>query len=117
MYFDLGGEYDLMDDHSYESKVVDIRVGRITHAKVITPVNLGFTCKGVPIDVASVTGDGATSVVYIMRWIQTPIEITTKNGRNITLTQVSITFVRRTTNLLILGKRTCTLCGYRTITQ
>ena len=43
--------------------------------------------------------------------------MTTKAGRKFILTQANIGFVRRSTPLLILGKKTCTLCGYRTIRQ
>ena len=46
-----------------------------------------------------------------------PVEVTTNAGRRFTLTQTDIGFVRRSTPLLILGKRTCTLCGYKTVRQ
>ena len=117
IYFDLGGTYDLMDDYDYERIEQDIIQGKIPHAELLNPVQLGFTSRGVPVDVACSTDTGTTSIVWIKRWIRVTLQVTTHRGRNITLTQTTIGFVKRTAPLLILGKRTCAVCGYKGIEQ
>ena len=63
------------------------------------------------------TGTGRASIAWVDRWVRMTIEVTNAVGRKITLTQVDIGFVRRSTQLLILGRKTCMICGYKTIYQ
>ena len=115
-YFDLGGEYDLMDDMGYDDLVSGIKDGTISNAKIISPVELGHTSRGVPVDLACST-DGGSSIVWINRWIRITITVSTTSGRKFVLNQATIGFVKRSSPLLILGKSTCSICGYRTIRQ
>ena len=59
MYFDLGGIFDLMDDAEYEQIVQLILAGELPGARIPTPTDLGYTERGVPIDLASASGDGS----------------------------------------------------------
>ena len=115
VYFDLGGEYDLIDDTQFEEIQQAIQQGRMPGASMVTPEQLGFSSKGVPIDVACTTSAEGSSVTWIKRWMKATVRLTTDSGRTFTLHQLCIGFVRRTTPLLILGKNTCGICGYRTI--
>ena len=117
VYFDLGGVYDVMDDHGYASMAEAITTGRIRGASLVTPQELGHTSRGVPVDVACATGSGTTSIAYIRRWARFPVRIETDSGRSFQLMQLTVGFVRRTTRLLILGQRSCTRCGYKTVEQ
>ena len=117
VYFDLGGEYDLLDDLQYDEIIDAIRKGEAKGAEVITPEQLGHSARGVPVDLACSTSTNGSSIAWVKRWIRITVEVTTKAGRKFILTQANIGFVRRSTPLLILGKKTCTLCGYRTIKQ
>jgi len=116
-YFDLGGEYDLMDDIHYDEIKQAIESGEMDNAKIISPQELGYAKRGVPVDLACSTSNQNSSIVWIDRWIRATIKVTTTSGRKFVLTQTNIGFVRRSSPLLILGKKTCTLCGYRTIRQ
>ena len=113
----MGGEYDLVDDSQFDELVRDIRQGKVKHAKIISPTELGYSSKGVPVDLACTPNKRGSSIVWIDRWIRMSVQVTTNSGRNFILSQTNIGFVRRSTPLLILGKSTCTLCGYRTIRQ
>ena len=117
VYFDLGGEYDLLDDLHYDEIIKCIEDGDVRGAEVITPEQLGHSARGVPVDLACSTSTSGSSIAWVKRWIRIIVEVTTKAGRKFILTQANIGFVRRSTPLLILGKKTCTLCGYRTIKQ
>ena len=117
VYFDLGGEYDLIDDKHYEMLREEIQAGNIRGAKLLKPQELGFSHRGVPIDLACATGSGESSVSWIKDWMQITVRITTDSGRRFILSNLCIGVVKRTTPLLILGKRTCALCGYKTVRQ
>ena len=117
VYFDLGGTYDLLDDMHYEELIKSIEDGDVKGAQVITPEDLGHTPRGVPVDLAYSTSPTGSSIAWVKRWFRITVEVTTKAGRKFILTQANIGFVRRSTPLLILGKKTCTLWGYRTIKQ
>ena len=117
VYFDLGGEYDLLDDLHYDEIIKCIEDGDVRGAEVITPEQLGHSARGVSVDLACSTSTSGSSIAWVKRWIRITVEVTTKAGRKFILTQANIGFVRRSTPLLILGKKTCTLCGYRTIKQ
>ena len=111
VYFDLGGEYDLIDDMHYDEIIKCIKDGDMRGAEIITPEELGHSSRGVPVDLACSTSASGSSIAWITRWVRVTVEVTTKAGRKFILTQVDIGFVRRSTPLLILGKNTCTLCG------
>ena len=117
VYFDLGGEYDLIDDMHYDEIIKSIKNGDMRGAEIITPEELGHSSRGVPVDLACSTSASGSSIAWITRWVRVTVEVTTKAGRKFILTQADIGFVRRSTPLLILGKNTCMLCGYRTIKQ
>ena len=117
VYFDLGGEYDLIDDQHYELLKNEIQAGNVVGAKLLTPQELGFSCKGVPVDLACASENGASSVSWIKKWIRITVRVMTDTGRHFTINRLHIGVVKRTTPLLILGKRTCALCGYKTIRQ
>ena len=66
MYFDLGGVYDLIDDECYEELRQGIQTGAIPHARILTLAEMGYTERGVPIDVAA-ANTGAASIVWVKR--------------------------------------------------
>ena len=117
VYFDLGGVYDLMDDTHFDILKNEIQAGNVVGAKILTPREMGFSDKGVPVDLACATDDGSSSVTWIKRWISITVRVMTDTGRMFTLNNLRIGIVKRTTPLLILGKKTCSLCGYKTIRQ
>ena len=117
VYFDLGGTFDLIDDDDYVELARQIREGRIPHAQLISPMDIGYTRRGVPIDVAAGTGRDTASVIYVQRWVRITVDITTNSGRKLKLTQATIGFVSRSSPLLILGKRTCAIWGYKSFEQ
>ena len=117
VYFDLGGTFDLIDDDDYVELARQIREGRIPHAQLISPMDIGYTRRGVPIDVAAGTGRNTASVIYVQRWVRITVDITTNSGRKLKLTQATIGFVSRSSPLLILGKRTCAIWGYKSFEQ
>ena len=45
VYFDLGGEYDLMDDHGYAKLREEILAGNVVGARILTPREIGFSHK------------------------------------------------------------------------
>ena len=66
-------------------------------------------------DVACATGSEKASVVWLKQWYVVSITIITDDGRRLQLTQQRVGLVDRSTKLLILGKDTCRICGYKTI--
>ena len=108
VYFDLGGVFDLIDDTDYDRMANMVQRGDIPGASLITPTDLRYTERGVPIDVACTVG-GSSSVYWVRRWMCITVKVDTKVGRQLTLTRLTIGFVPRTSPLLILGKRTCCL--------
>ena len=80
------------------------------------PTELGFTSRGIPIDMAAAS-DSGSSVVWVRRWARLTITLLTSNGIVITLSQQVVGFVQRNTPLLLLGQHTCSICGYRTIEE
>ena len=94
-YFDLGGYFNLMDDANYVLLTQLIREGRIPHAQLLTPADLGYSSKGVPIDVAAAAGQTQTSVIYVNKWIAINITVRAKSGRVFKLNQVVLGFVPR----------------------
>ena len=117
IYFDLGGVHDLMDLDAYDEIVELIDSGDMAKAKIINPIDMGYSKRGVPIDVAAATDEDGTSVLWIQKWIRLTANVRTHAGRRIELTQLCVGFVPRSTPLFILGKETCAICGYRTIRQ
>ena len=110
VYFDLGGEYDLMDDREYDLLKEAV-------ASTVTPTEMGFGNRGVPIDVACSNASNGSSIVRVKNWLRMTIHVISDSGRKFTLTQRLIGFVRRQSPLLIRGKTTCVICGYKTIRQ
>jgi len=103
IYFDLGGEYDLIDNQGFEELTRAINNGNLPNAQIISPQHLGFKDRGVPIDVACATGKTTSTVVWIQRWIAATVRVQTDAGRSITLTQVQMhrmrTQINKTTDL------------------
>ena len=117
-YFDLGGIRILLNDDNYQPILQAINEGRLKDTCVVTPSELGFGARGIPIDVACVgEGQGESSIVWIKKWMRTTISITTRTGMQHVLTQQVVGFVRRSTPLLIIGQEGCKLCGYKTIEE
>ena len=116
MYFDLGGIFNLLDDACYDELVQAIVAGEL-EARLLTPEDLGYTSRGVPIDVAAATESGGSSIIRVKRWMRITLRVRTDTGRYLTLTNTVVGFVRRATPLLILGKNTCGICGYRSIEE
>ena len=50
-------------------------------------------------------------------WISITVRLVTDAGRQFTLNNLRIGIVKTTSPLLILGKKTCAICGYKTIRQ
>ena len=117
VYFDLGGYYDLVDEEAYAYLADKINTGAATTARLVSAVDLGYSPQGVPLDVACSTDECASSVVFIKKWMRLSYTLITDQGRRFTLSQRLLGFVPRSTPLLILGRSTCQLCGYRTIEQ
>ena len=119
-YFDLGGIRILLSDDNYVGIEQAVRNGKLPNTELITPAELGYSDKGIPIDVAcSTRGQGGhqSSIVWIKRWVRTNISIVTKTGMQHLLTRQVVGFVRRSTPLLIIGQEGCKLCGYKTIEE
>ena len=116
VYFDLGGVFDLVDLGTYYTLLDLIARGKLPNAKALTPMDIGYPERGVPIDVAA-AHDGQSSVIYVQHWIRVTVVVRTHAGRELRLTQLVIGAVQRATPLLILGKRTCAICGYKSIEQ
>ena len=76
IYFDLGGEYNIMDINGYENILQDILSGKDNVTNIITPQELGFSKRGVPIDMAGGTSN-QSSIAWIKHWIRTNITVTT----------------------------------------
>ena len=115
VYFDLGGVYNLADAEAY-THVCAAAAVNTNAATLVSPTDLGFSERGVPIDMAGASGTGS-SLVWVQKWGRLTIHVCTRNGRRITLSQQVVGFIRRSTPLLLLGQHTCTICGYRTIEQ
>ena len=79
----------------------------------VSPIALGYTARGVPIDVPG--GDNGSSLIFIKKWIITDIILTTWTGRRINMHRQLVGFVKRSSELLLLGQTACKLCGYKTI--
>ena len=84
-YFDLGGIRILINDDKYHDITVAVERGLLPNTKLLTLEELGFSSKGVPVDLACST-NGGSSVVWIKRWVRTNIAITTKTGLQHVLT-------------------------------
>lgn len=115
-YFDLGGIKILINDDHYDEICGKMRNGLLPDTEMVTLHEMGFTNRGVPVDLACSTNEGS-SVVWIKRWVRTTIAINTKAGRMHILTRQVVGFVRRSTPLLIVGQEGCRLCGYKNIEQ
>ena len=113
-YFDLGGIKILLNDDRYDEICRKMKSGLLPDTEMVALHDMGYTSRGVPVDLACSTNEGS-SVVWIKRWVRTTIAITTKTGRMHLLTRQVVGFVRRSTPLLIVGQEGCGLCGYKTI--
>ena len=61
IYFDLGGFYNLIDDSCWEVLKEMIATGKLKGARIVTPEEMGYSRKGVPVDVAAT--EGGTTIV------------------------------------------------------
>ena len=82
VYFDLGGEFNLLDRLALRQLCLELAKGHYA-IKRITPEEMGYTSKGVPIDVACATGAEKASVVWVTEWYVVTITIITDEGRKL----------------------------------
>ena len=80
VYFDLGGQHNLVDDAFYQQMCGRIHQGIDIQTKIILPHELGHSQRGVPVDLACSTTEGS-SIVWIQRWIRTTLLIHSNNGK------------------------------------
>ena len=117
VYIDLGGEYDLMDDREYDLLKEAVVTGEIPGASAVSLNEMGFGDRRVPIDVACSNASDGSFIVRVKKCLRMTIHVTTDSGRRFALTQRLVGFVKRQSPLLILGKATCAICGYKTTRQ
>ena len=115
IYFDLGGDYNLLDECLYQIATMLARE-ESSGVRVVTATELGYAKRGVPIDMAGGCSSGS-SLVWVTEWAKLALTIETNNGRCLHLTDQLVGFVPRSTPLMLLGQEACSLCGYRTIEQ
>ena len=97
-YFDLGGIKILISDDKYDDIRKKMNDGLLPDTYPVTLHEMGYTERGVPVDLAC-SSNGTSSVVWIKRWLRTTIAITTRTGRVHVLTSQTVGFVRRSTPL------------------
>ena len=115
IYFDLGGDYNLADEPLYDA-AVSLAGEEGNGVALVTLAELGYTERGIPIDMAG-GASGGSSLVWVTKWARLVLDIHTALGRRLRLNHQLVGFVQRSTPLVLLGQNACGLCGYRTIEQ
>ena len=114
LYFDLGGEFNLVDEALFEQarRNAQLSTSRTT---IISPTTFEDP-RGIPIDMAA-SSQANSSVIWVRKWALMDLVLHTRHGRCLHLAQQRVGFVNRSTPLLLLGQAACEVCGYRTIEQ